>query len=338
MSRKWSVIEPEGAISSTGGEWRGFFGEGDPDRVIVYFHGGGLSMNEYMAARSFGAGGGFYADNSSADMSREFGIIEDCDENPFREWTVLGLTYSTGDAFVGRSEFPYTSIHGTSRILYHKGYDNYSAFMRCVRGRLGDVRELVICGFSAGGFATALLADDIITNYFPDCGNITVLCDSATLFSADWKRAATDVWNTPREISDRLVTLDATADVLAALRAKFGSDRVKILYACSTRDDTLSAFQAYMDGCEFRRTPEALDRFEALLRREVRDMTERVPDIAFYIWDQPNSDRPERTTQHTVICFRDFYRERFADGVTVAEWLRDAVNGDVRSHGLDKLK
>ena len=51
-----------------------------------------------------------------------------------------------------------------------------------------------------------LLADDVFTNYFPDAKSKNVLVDASLLLNNDWHSIATDVWQTPKEIFDKLVS------------------------------------------------------------------------------------------------------------------------------------
>ena len=97
------------------------------------------------------------------------------------------------------------------------------------------VDTLLVTGFSAGGFATSLLSDDVI-NYFPNANNITVAVDSSLLLYDDWHKSATELWKSPQEISDRLTENNIVLDSLVALHNKRGNT-VKILFDCSVRDD-----------------------------------------------------------------------------------------------------
>jgi hypothetical protein len=68
----------------------------------------------------------------------------------------------------GQNELTLTNKDGDTKTVYHYGYVNYTGFMKEVMPYIGTPEALVISGSSAGGFATSLLSDDIITNYFPD--------------------------------------------------------------------------------------------------------------------------------------------------------------------------
>ena len=82
---------------------------------------------------------------------------------PFENWTIILFPYATGDFHAGTGEFTYTDSDGKEKILYHNGYINYTETMRQVVEKAGvDAPDtVVVTGYSAGGFAAALLADDI---------------------------------------------------------------------------------------------------------------------------------------------------------------------------------
>ena len=65
-----------------------------------------------------------------------------------------------------------------------------------------------------------LLADDVFTNYFPDAKSKNVLVDASLLLNNDWHSIATDVWQTPKEIFDKLVSNNLTFDCLHGFAVK----------------------------------------------------------------------------------------------------------------------
>ena len=91
-----------------------------------------------------------------------------------------------------------------------------------------------------------LLADDVFTNYFPDAKSKNVLVDASLLLNNDWHSIATDVWQTPKEIFDKLVSNNLTFDCFASLHKKYGDD-IHLLFDCSTRDGDLAKVQNYFD-------------------------------------------------------------------------------------------
>ena len=75
---------------------------------------------------------------------------------------------------------------------------------------------LLVTGFSAGGFATSLLADDVIDR-FPSAENVIICVDSSLLLYNGWHETAVDLWQAPTEISDRLTTNNLVLDSLTYL-------------------------------------------------------------------------------------------------------------------------
>ena len=257
---KWYEVEVDGAKSSDGSEWHGIFRKGTENKVVVYFFGGGVSItpetseggNKFyatnMTAQDFVAQGGIGStaeDNPATNMTaQDFvaqgGIGSTAEDIPFKDWSFIVIPYATGDFHAG------TGIYEGKKTVYHTGYSNYSAYVEQVKQYIGEPDTLLVTGFSAGGFATSLLADDVIDR-FPSAENVTVCVDSSLLLYDGWHETAVELWKAPTEISDRLTTNNLVLDSLTALHEKRG-DTVKILFDCSYRDDTLMQYQSYIDS------------------------------------------------------------------------------------------
>jgi len=325
---KWYRITPAGTKSSDGSEWHGLIRLGTENKVVVYFFGGGASINGYTSER----GKEFFATTASVqDFVASGGIGSDAEENPFRDWTFLVLPYASGDFHSGTGEYHYTD-GGKEKIVYHNGYNNYSAFIDAAKPYVGEPDTLLVTGFSAGGFATSLLADDVIDR-FPSAKNITVCVDSSLLLYDGWHETAVGLWQSPEEISDRLTTDNIVLDSLTALYEKRG-DSVKILFDCSYRDDTLMQYQSFIHTGKMDKTKALGDRFQADLSKMVAGLQENIPGVGIYIWNY-GEDSETHNTQHTIISSNVF--DKLEDGVSVADWIYAAMNGNVESHGLALL-
>ncbi len=326
---KWYRITPAGTKSSDGSEWHGLIRLGTENKVVVYFFGGGASINGYTSER----GKEFFATTASVqDFVASGGIGSSAEENPFRDWTFLVLPYASGDFHSGTGEYHYTD-GGKEKIVYHNGYNNYSAFMDAAKPYVGEPDTLLVTGFSAGGFATSLLADDVIDR-FPSAENITVCVDSSLLLYDGWHETAVDLWQSPEEISDRLTTDNIVLDSLTALYEKRG-DSVKILFDCSYRDDTLMQYQSFIHTGKMDKTKALGDQFQADLFKMVAGLQENIPGVGIFIWNY-GEDPETHNTQHTILSSNVF--DKLEDGVSVADWVYAAVNGDVESHGLALLE
>ena len=320
---KWYDIPVEGAKSSDGSEWHGIFRKGTENKVVVYFFGGGVSITPETSE----GGKEFYATTMLAqDFVAQGGIGSGMEDNPFRDWSFIVIPYATGDFHAG------TGTYEGRKTVYHTGYNNYSTYLEQIKPYVGEPDTLLVTGFSAGGFATSLLADDVIDR-FPSAENVTVCVDSALLLYDHWHDTAVDLWKSPLEISDRLITNNLVLDSLTALHEKRG-DRVKILFDCSYRDDTLMQYQSYIDSGVMDQTKALGDQFQKDLKEMVNGLQANIPDAGIYIWNC-GEDADTHNTQHTIISSNVF--DKLGNDRSVGEWMFDAVNGDVRTYGIELL-
>ena len=320
---KWYDIPVEGAKSSDGSEWHGIFRKGTENKVVVYFFGGGVSITPETSE----GGKEFYATTMLAqDFVAQGGIGSGMEDNPFRDWSFIVIPYATGDFHAG------TGTYEGRKTVYHTGYNNYSTYLEQIKPYVGEPDTLLVTGFSAGGFATSLLADDVIDR-FPSAKNVTVCVDSAFLLYDHWHDTAVDLWKSPLEISDRLITNNLVLDSLTALHEKRG-DRVKILFDCSYRDDTLMQYQSYIDSGVMDQTKALGDQFQQDLKEMVNGLQANIPDAGIYIWNC-GEDADTHNTQHTIISSNVF--DKLGNDRSVGEWMFDAVNGDVRTYGIELL-
>lgn len=326
---EWYRITPEEAKSSDGSEWHGLIRLGTENKVVVYFFGGGVSINGYTSER----GTEFFATTAEVqDFVASGGIGSSDEANPFKDWTFLVLPYASGDFHSGTGVYHYTDGE-KEKTVYHNGYNNYAAFLEAAKPYIGEPDTLLVTGFSAGGFAASLLADDVIDR-FPSAENITVCVDSSLLLYDGWHKTAADLWHSPAPIADRLTGSNLVLDSLTALHNKRG-DGVKILFDCSYRDDTLQQYQAFIRTGTMAKNKENGDLFQKDLSEMVQSLQENIPNAGIYIW-ACGSDPETQNTQHTVISSNAF--EPLEDNISVGMWIYAAVNGNVQSHGLALLQ
>lgn len=325
----WYRITPKGTRSSDGSEWHGLIKPGSKDKLVVYFFGGGASINGYTSEH----GKEFFATTAKIqDFVTKGGISSDAEENPFRDWTFLVLPYATGDFHCGTGEYRYKD-GDQEKTVYHTGYENYSAFLKAAKPYIGEPETLLVTGFSAGGFATSLLADDVIDHY-PSAKNITVCVDSSLLLYKDWHKTATGLWKAPKEISKRLTGDNLVLDSLTALYKKRG-DQVKILFDCSYRDNTLQEYQAFIRTGKMEKSKANGDRFRKDLGEMVSALKKNIPEIGLFVWSY-DEDKETGNTQHTIIS-SDAVFESLEDDTSIADWIKEAVDGNVETHGLHLL-
>ena len=331
---EWYRITPDGAISSDGSQWHGLFRKGSENKVIVYFYGGGVSTDAYMAARPEGTEVGFYNPKLTNDGLEAMGIGSSDANNPFKDWTMLVLPYSTGDWHCGTGEFRYTDAYGSEKTLYHHGYTNYTLFMQEAMEYIGTPDELLITGFSGGGFAAALLGNDTISRYFPSVKNTTVFAEASFLLNENWRDIVENVWQAPDKISERLVSDNIVLDSLRALSKDH--PETKILFSSSVRDNALSSYQNYYTNGVLETSNEIGNVYQENLKLMVKDL-QSIPNTGILIWDGYNDKKDSNLTGHTLMFMPMFYSDSL-HGITMAEWVMNGINGNVGNHGLDLLE
>ena len=333
---KWYEVTPDGLLCANGDPYHAVFRKGKENKLIVYFFGGGVSVDEYTAARGFSVSDeGFYSDNEdNLDFYARLGIGSQSEGNPFKDWSILAMPYSTGDFHCGTGDFPYTDLQGKPAVLHHHGYTNLCEALAMVRNLVGSPEALLVTGFSAGGFGSALMADEVIS-HFPETPNVTVFVDSSVLLYDEWPKVAHDVWQAPKAIANRVVSDNITLDCLRALRHERGN-AVKILFGCSVRDEALCNVQVYFDEGQLRTlTHQDGDRMQQVVRSMVEGLQEGVPGCGIFIWDDLKSGGDAALTAHTILPSPfEFHKPRGANP-SVSQWLMDAVNGNVRSFGVE---
>lgn len=334
---QWIQICPEGTATATGEPVPTYIRVGRENKTVVLFCGGGISYNEYMAARSYGVTeipDGFYSDNGSVILENLLGtgMFSESAENAFRDWNMIIIPYSTADFHVGTGDFSYTTLEGEPAVLHHHGYTNYRAIMEEARRYIPETEEVLICGYSAGGYGAAMLAEDIIENQYPDAASYTLCVDSALLLLDDWQRIMEDVWQTPAEIRQYVESDNLVVDFCGALYEKYG-DSLTYLYVGSLTDGELSRYQSYADTGGFSVSNEYREEFVRKMETMVGQLQEAVPGIGIYVFDKlPYTFYPEQIelTQHTILPMDMIFWPLMED-VSVMEWLDNAVNGNVES-------
>lgn len=323
---RWYGIYPEGAQSALGEEHHGLFRLGKSNHVMVLLNGGGVSVNAESAANPER----FFNTNVGGDALARLSLGSEIAANPFADWSVIVLPYTTGDFHAGAGDFNFQRPDGTTGTLHHVGYRNMEAVLAKAAPLLGTPDHLLVAGYSAGGFGTALLADRIMSA-FPHTTDVTVAVDSALLLNDDWRGIAEKVWHAPSVITERLTGDNLVLDSLTALAEDH--PQVKVLFSSTTRDESLVEVQAYFDTGTMTKSSEGGKAYEQRLRTFIHDLREAVPHSAFYIARSPIND--QGLTFHTLLLLTSFSAD--LGEITPAEWIHRATEGALEDYGLDLL-
>lgn len=334
---KWYRVTTSYMKTSEGDRYRAFFKKGSENKVLIYFAGGGVSVNE-ETARDDTYNTKEVAIDMLANVTMNMGgLASEVEGSPFENWSIILFPYATGDFHAGTGEFRYTDTDGKEKILYHNGYVNYSEAMKMVMNMSGldNIDTVLVTGYSAGGFGAALLSDDVFTNYFPNAESKNVLVDASLLLNDDWHNIATDVWQTPKEISDKLVSNNLTLDCLASLHEKYGED-IHLLFDCSTRDGDLAKVQNYFDDGIMDVNEKQADEFQQILKKTIPQFKEA--GVSLFIWDGVAwYDDPRNMTAHTIIATPAVWLPFEEQNKSIAQWLADAIDGNLSDYGVELI-
>lgn len=328
---------PPNTLCANGNPYHGCIRVGSENKLIIGFSGGGVSVDAYTAARPQRVGGTgrmFYADDVRfGDIIPRIGTFGTSKKNPFRDWSLLFVPYATGDFHCGTGDLRYTDLNGREAVLHHHGYTNYRALLGKIKELVPHPDQILVTGFSAGAFATALLTDDV-ASAFPDCRDITACVDSA-MMHYDWQRVARDVWKSPEEITARLTGKEIVTDSLLALNKK--RPEIKIMFCCSKRDAALTQMEMYMEDGRWEPDKAAGISFQRKLREMVHTLQESIPEMGIFIFDTPDKNSKDAELTVHCLCGSGAAFTTTVDGVSCVDWMRLGTEGRLLKLGLDKL-
>ena len=317
----WSAVVPGGSTGSGNGDpYRFLVRPGDPQRLLVHFGGGGANWDAETAARPITAGGlltgdpGYYFDSIPWFRPLVLSGILATDEqsegrNPFADWTVVYIPYTTGDFHVGDAVIDYPD-GVTAR---HTGAANARAALDWIAGQLDEPRQLLVSGDSAGGFGAAFWIGDILERY-PDA-EATLLVDGSYLATPRWPGIVDDVWQAD---AARAFGVEPGTDLIGSVLPQQAAahPELAILQAHTRGDSTLMWFNARLDGADL--DAAYVEDWSARLLASVDELEAAIPGYAGFVGDELPG--PDGVAAHTHSVDASFW-EVSRDGVTFAEWV-----------------
>jgi hypothetical protein len=167
----WAKILAGGKTRcARGGAYAFWLRKADPQRLLIFFQGGGGCFDE----RTCAVGSTWFDDRVDAedDPARSGGILDLADtRNPFREWSIVYIPSCTGDVHVGSRTVRYGHI-----TVQQYGWVNAQAALRRAYREVPRPRAVFVAGCSAGSVGSAFHADSIIRRYAK--ARVTQLGDS----------------------------------------------------------------------------------------------------------------------------------------------------------------
>jgi hypothetical protein len=136
---------------------------GKNDKLLVYFNGGGACWDSNTCVGSLYSQDPVYVPSVEVanDPSVMGGILDaENPDNPYADWSMLFVSYCTGDVHGGSDvttyEFPPGS--GNDFPINHRGFDNFLFAMGWLKYNYPEIEpgKILVAGSSAGSYGAAL--------------------------------------------------------------------------------------------------------------------------------------------------------------------------------------
>ena len=76
--------------------------------------------------------------------------------------------------------------------------------------------------------------------------------------------------------------------------------------------------------------------FQKDLKAMVEGLQKNIEGVGIYVWEC-GLDKQTQNTQHTIISDNAVFKNKLNGGKSMADWMFDAVNGNVKTYGLELL-
>ena len=156
----WQPITPGAtAVCARGTPYTFFVRNGDPTRLLIFFEGGGACWNDGTCK----PGSGTFSEVVHGDEMAAFtqGIFDVANpQNPLAGYTVVFVTYCTGDYHLGTQAVDYPS--GT---VNHVGSIDATAAINWAFANIKKPSQVVVAGCSAGAIGSIYYAPTIARHY-----------------------------------------------------------------------------------------------------------------------------------------------------------------------------
>lgn len=340
----WYQMPIKEGKTGDGSEYHIYIKKRRTKNLCIFLSGGGVAWNEQMAAapvtggRVVAGAPNYYWNNLrpfTQLMNIHIGITENRPRNPFHGWNFGVIPYATGDFHLGNNELTYRDEEEKEQKLHFYGYENFRMGMKQIKTLFPNAEHLLIAGDSAGAFAAPILAEVILSEFYPVCQDATVFSDSAMLKRNNWDYTLKEVWNAPKFVREAQHTDNITVDFYEDLMKKMGN-RCRYLYASSVEDYLLSSFQNEIDGGEFETNEAAQKKY----RKDLKEMHQKLCSLSqpmhFYYYDWRSPILTKKGTVHTAVR-QPFYYQKSQGVTSMAHWLSEAVKDHPFDIGLNLL-
>lgn len=308
----WQEILPAANTTCSDGSPYSFFvRHGDPDKLLVYFQGGGAC---------------WFRENCDPQMSpsysirignidrANFGIFNlDNPDNPFKDHTTVFAPYCTADVHLGASDTVYPPVEEgqTDLVIRHQGRANVEAVLQWTYEHVPSPQDIFVTGSSAGAIPSPLYTA-LIADHYVDA-RIAQLGDGA----GGYRRINNDSrpdeqWGTFNFITQEQGFADLSPETMTY-------ESLYIAAAQAHPDITFAEYDAAEDAVQKRFLNMSGQRDVALqqaIEANHADIRREVGNFSSYIAGGDS---------HTILGRPEFYTLA-SDGVAIRDWVAALAN------------
>ena len=289
IQSEWKQIQLDSAQCAFETPYNLYFRAGsDPDRLLIYFQGGGACWNWVSCSGMFDTNVGH------DELSNYRGIFDFSNpDNPFADYTDVFVPYCTGDVHVGDSVRVYGEDTG-GRPVHHQGAHNAQQVLQWAKTQVQYPEHVVIAGASAGSYG-AIYHAPRIAKLYPSADIVTIGDSGVPLLKNSEEVLKT--WGAKRT-SLREFNMDA---------AKARPVRA-VVQITSDKDAIQSAFYLISGSPSWRESSYEL----------LNSLEEELPNFFSFVVSG---------TDHELMRTNRFY-EYNVRGFRLAEWIRQIIDGE----------
>ncbi len=307
----WTEIEPGGdTICADGTPFAYFIHPGTVNRLVVYFDGGGACWNDTTCSKP----GLVYDDKVSESdnpANHPQGIADfNNPENPFKDWSAVFIPYCTGDVHWGDNTQTYTSTDGSSIVINHKGFVNFSAVLDWIQANSQKPEKIFVTGCSAGSYGSVFGAA-YVHKVYPDVPVYQLGDAGAGVITPDFLATGFSNWGATKNIPSWIPALqipvaDLTLAKIYTAQANFYPTARWSQYNAA-HDEIQTLFYSAMGGS---------GDWGALMLANIQEIESNAANFHSYI--APGG-------VHCITPRDDFYK-REVNGVKFTDWLNALIN------------
>jgi Pectinacetylesterase len=347
---QWRSV-PLGAETKCGdgSEYQIFVRRGKSENLIIHFSGGGACWDDTTCSAPINVLGTilggmprdlktFYlADISIVLPALLSGILNAQDHsNPFKDWNVVFIPYTTGDLHIGNVISTYQSKQGNIQV-HHNGRKNVLAALDWISRNFTTPDKVLVSGESAGAYASAFWTPSVAAIYKNQ--KIYQLSDGSLLVSKRWPEIIDTVWKAE---SQSFLKFKIGHDVFedALLNRPDSLNRgIKHLHCNTLYDLVLPKFSAALNH-KSSKTDAYIDEWSKDMLVSMKKLADSNLDYYYFISDC-QFDAEKHATPHTLTTNPGF-NSCESDQLTFAQWLKKVVIEDepvsVGSKFIDALR